>query len=91
MTKKLDPVTPLEQGRLYTINQACELLAISRATFYRLQKEGVLNTVLINGRTPRVVKDDLDMLIANATRGIGSEKSKRKSCTNAKDKTKVKD
>ena len=47
---------------LLTIKEACEYLNISRATLYKLIKEGKLKPVKI-GRSTRLDKRDLDKFI----------------------------
>jgi excisionase family DNA binding protein len=73
MPRKAKCVEPSSRGNLITINQTCQRLAISRSTFYRLVHRGVLKLAMIDGRTPRVLETDLDLLISNAKSGVNHE------------------
>ncbi|GGI38123.1 hypothetical protein GCM10010988_17420 [Cnuibacter physcomitrellae] len=57
------------QKIFYRINEACELLSVSRSTFYRLVTAGHLQVVYI-GVSPRVRHDDLLAFAASADRGV---------------------
>ena len=54
MQTKIKP----ELEDLLTVNRTCEILAISRVTFYRLIRRGELKIIKVGDRT-RVNPDDL--------------------------------
>lgn len=47
--------------RLYSVNEACELLNVSRATFYAMANRGELETVLTGGKR-QVIASELRRL-----------------------------
>jgi excisionase family DNA binding protein len=50
------------EKKLLTIKEACEYLNLSRATIYKLIKEGKLTPIKI-GRSTRLDKSDLDAFV----------------------------
>jgi excisionase family DNA binding protein len=57
-----------EAPKLYRINDAARALAVSRATLYRLIKNGRLKTVCI-GTVQRVTAASVDELISASEKG----------------------
>jgi excisionase family DNA binding protein len=61
------------EKKLLTIKEACEYLNLSRATIYKLIKEGKLTPIKI-GRSTRLDKSDLDAFVESMKKG---DKTKR--------------
>ncbi len=60
-----------KEKRFYSVNEVCEVLSISRATFYRIINEKELRTIKIGCR--KVVRqDDLKKYIGGDIEKIGS-------------------
>lgn len=53
--------------RVYSIDEAAEILAVGRTSIYKLVRRGTLTAIKIDGlRGMRIKADDLDAMIASA-------------------------
>jgi excisionase family DNA binding protein len=59
MTRGLkNPIHPVESNRIYSLQEASALLGVSRETFYKLIRAGIIKGWKI-GRTWRITGEDL--------------------------------
>jgi excisionase family DNA binding protein len=61
-----DPMSGCQPARLLTIDQARQLLQVSRATLYRLLEEGSLSSVYVR-RSRRITTEAVDSYIRSLT------------------------
>lgn len=64
----------LPDKSLYTVNEACEHLSVSRATLYRLVNSGLLEVRRPMPRTTRITRDSI---VAHLERGKDPEAIRR--------------
>jgi len=60
---------PQQPERLLTVMEAADLLAVSRATMWRILKRGDLPSVTVGERAIRIRAEDLRQYIATHTKG----------------------
>lgn len=66
--RSLAATTPLPDRLAYTVSEACQALATSRATLYEMMADGRIAYVVV-GRTRRIPRTELERLV---TLGSGS-------------------
>jgi len=56
--------------KLYTINEVCEVLRISRDTYYEWVKKGKLTTIKLSKNVVRIKQSELDRLLQVGTESV---------------------